>query len=201
MPDDIAYPLGSTQNRSEDKMRKFLSKYQCDWGHISFLLALLLAISFYFSDAFLASQKAENLMMILPVSLIGVGICLWQIFLSIKPRDPIKPGVADHESTQHSPSTHSTSESVLSAQPETSPNETRLFKYRVPIFMGLLGLFLIGLIYVAFDIATFLFVWLSLLMQGEQKKLLAFFYSLIFALAVTWCLKLMVPFPFTTFFF
>ena len=67
--------------------------------------------------------------------------------------------------------------------------------------MGLLGLYVVGLIYVAFDIATFLFIWLSLLMQGEQRKFLAFFFALLFAVGVTWCLKLMVPFPFTTMFF
>jgi len=157
-------------------MRKFLSKYHYDWGHISFLVALLVVISLYLIDAVMASRKAENLMMILPVSLIGIGICLWQIRLSARP----------HAST--SPS-------------EAAQTETHLFKYRVPIFMGLLGLYLVGLIFVAFDVATFLFIWLSLLMQGEKRKILAFFYSLLFAIGVTWCLKLMVPFPFTTMFF
>ncbi len=157
-------------------MRKFLSKYHCDWGHISFLVALLLIISLYLMDSIMASRKAENLMMILPVCLIGIGICLWQIRLSTRPRASTPPS-------------------------ETTKTETHLFKYRVPIFMGLLGLYLVGLIYVAFDVATFLFIWLSLLMQGEQRKFLAFFYALLFAVGVTWCLKLMVPFPFTTMFF
>ena len=67
--------------------------------------------------------------------------------------------------------------------------------------MGLLGLYLMGLIYVAFDLATFLFIWLSLVFQGERRKVVAFVYALLFALGVTWCLKLMVPFPFTTLFF
>jgi len=168
-------------------MRKFLSKYHCDWGHISFLVALLFIISLYLTDAIMASHKAENLMMILPVSLIGIGICLWQIKLSTRLRT--------------SPQSRDSSEAI-SAQPSAAPRtETRLFKYRVPIFMGLLGLYLVGLIYVAFDIATFLFIWLSLLLQGERRKILAFVYALLFALAVTWCLKLMVPFPVTTLFF
>ncbi|MDO9024439.1 hypothetical protein [Zwartia sp.] len=172
----VARPIDFTQNRSDGMMKKFLSKYQCDWGHISFLVALLLIISLYLTDAIMASRKAENLMMILPVSLIGIGICLWQIRLSARPR-------------------------TSTSQSESAQTETYLFKYRVPIFMGLLGLYLLGLIYVAFDVATFLFIWLSLLMQGEQRKVLAFFYALLFAVGVTWCLKLMVPFPFTTMFF
>lgn len=172
----VARPIDFTQNRSDGMMKKFLSKYHYDWGHISFLVGLLAVISIYLIDAIMASRKAENLMMILPVSLIGIGICLWQIRLSTRPRASTSPS-------------------------ETAQTKTHLFKYRVPIFMGLLGLYLVGLIYVAFDVATFLFIWLSLLMQGEKRKILAFFYALLFAMGVTWCLKLMVPFPFTTMFF
>lgn len=176
-------------------MQKFLSKYQCDWGHIGFLIALLLVIAFYLVDAAIASRKAENLMMILPVSLIGIGICLWQIRLSIAPRSS-DPNTAQ-QSARNDPSaapdtTNAAAESAI---------QRGLFKYRVPIFMGLLGLYLVGLIYVAFDLATFLFIWLSLVLQGERRKVLAFMYALLFALGVTWCLKLMVPFPVTTVFF
>jgi len=178
-------------------MRKFLSKYQCDWAHISFLIALLLVISFYLSDAVLASHKAENLMMILPVSLIGIGICLWQIRLSISPRASSPDNTP---SSTSAPNDLSTASKPLNAPVESS-TQRWLFKYRVPIFMGLLGLYLIGLIYVAFDLATFFFIWLSLVLQGERRKVLAFIYALLFALGVTWCLKLMVPFPFTTIFF
>ncbi len=179
-------------------MQKFLSKYQCDWGHIGFLIALLFAISFYLTDAILASRKAENLMMILPVSLIGIGICLWQIRLSITPRvadvsEPNRTQQSAHQDPSAAPASAGTS-----TEPST---QTWSYKYRVPIFMGLLGLYVLGLIYVAFDLATFLFIWLSLVLQGERRKVLAFFYALLFALGVTWCLKLMVPFPFTTVFF
>jgi hypothetical protein len=194
----LARLLNLTHFRSDGKMQKFLSKYQCDWGHIGFLIALLFAISFFLTDAFLASRKAENLMMILPVSLIGIGICLWQIRLSVVPRvsDLSDPG-RTHQSALNNPSAAPVSGDAA-AEPAS---QTRLFKYRVPIFMGLLGLYLMGLIYVAFDLATFLFIWLSLVFQGERRKVVAFVYALLFALGVTWCLKLMVPFPFTTLFF
>lgn len=176
-------------------MQKFLSKYQCDWGHIGFLIALLFAISFFLTDAFLASRKAENLMMILPVSLIGIGICLWQIRLSFV------PCVSDPNQMQLSALNNPSAAPVSGDAAAEPASQTRLFKYRVPIFMGLLGLYLMGLIYVAFDLATFLFIWLSLVFQGERRKVVAFVYALLFALGVTWCLKLMVPFPFTTLFF
>lgn len=178
-------------------MQKFFSRYQFDWAHIAFLIGLLVVISFYLSDAIMASSKAENLMMILPVSLIGIGICLCQMRLSISPR------ASNPDNTPASTSASndlSTAPKPLSAPVESS-TQRWLFKYRVPIFMGLLGLYLIGLIYVAFDLATFLFIWLSLVLQGERRKVLAFIYALLFALGVTWCLKLMVPFPFTTIFF
>lgn len=176
-------------------MRKILDKYSVDWGHIILLNAVLIIILFYLFDAVLSSKKIENLMMILPVSLIGIFICFWQMVLSIKPR---------HTNSLQPSSSVSDDSRQLSAEGTSATRsnyQNFLFKFRVPIFMGLLGTYLLGLIFVAFDLATFLFIWLSLVFQGERRKILAFIYALLFSLLVTWCLKLMVPFPFTTVFF
>lgn len=176
-------------------IRQFLSRYQCDWKHIALLAALLIIISLYLADTVMASQKAENLMMILPASVVGVAICLWQMARSIRLREH------STDTTRKSAHQLCDSESVVPAEAAGSPIRKWLFKFRTPLFMTLLGLYLIGLIYVAFDLSTFLFIWLSLVLQGERRTILAFFYALIFAVAVTWCLQLMVPFQFDTVFF
>jgi len=152
-------------------------------GHI-ILLAFIASITiWYLNDTFQASRRIENLMIVLPAGIILLSISFWQIFLIIYMGKPLEK---NQESISYTETSNAKRMSLI------------LTAIRIPIYMTLIGLYIIGLIYFVFDASTFLFIFCSLLILGTKKWIYAFCYSILFSWFVTWALKNMVSFPIPT---
>lgn len=170
-------------------MNKDAVKTAPDWGHLGFLALFVLATVVFLSDTLSESFRLENIIVILPVSILVLVLCLVQAVRQLRHR-PLAAG------------------QVLDSALQTpTPNwpikvtEPWYIRMRIALFMTLLGLYLLGLIYVAFDLATFLFLFLALVLQREKRLLVGGLYAAFLAYALTWGLKHMVSFPFPTLLF
>jgi len=154
-------------------------KIQADWGHI--LLATLLAGAsvWYFFDARSASGSVYNLIMIAPCVAAIVVLYLITLVLEIR----VQP--ADAEPESRAQSLHGLLEAA---------------SVRNAAMMVLLIIYVLVLEPFGFEIATFLFVGLSLLLQGEARFALVAAFSIGFSVFATWLISTLslAPIP-TTF--
>jgi len=168
-------------------MRKTSSKVGLDWGHVGLLGLFVLGTLVFLYDTLSESFRLENVIVILPVSALVIVLCVVQMVRQVL-RRRAQPLVAKDIDTDQ--------------QGSADANPKRWIELvKVPAFMSLLGLYILGLIYVAFDLSTFLFLFLALWLQGEKRLVFGAIYAAVLALALTWGLTYMVPFPFPTVFF
>jgi len=140
-------------------------KVQADWGHI-LLVTVIAALSvWYFFDARQASDSIYNLIMIVPC--VAAILVLYLITLVLEIR------------VHHIDADHSNHEQSLRGllQPVAVRNGA---------MMLLLILYILLLEPLGFEIATFFFIGLSLLLQGEQHYLRVLVFSLLFSVFATW---------------
>lgn len=158
-----------------------------NFGHLGLLLFFVVGTLVFLTDTLSQSFRLENVIVILPVSALVIVLCLVQAIRHGFTRKSVSVKEKDAVARDKSLSTTST------------PSIRERFK--VLFFMVLLGIYILGLIYVAFDLSTFLFLFLALVVQGEKRLLFGAIYSFALAWALTWGLKYMVSFPFNTLFF
>jgi len=156
------------------------------FGHLGLLLLFVVGTLFFLTDTLSQSFRLENVIVILPVSAFVIFLCVVQAIRQVATRRlddaPTNDAAGNDKSNAN-----------ISAQ-------TFRERFKIPLFMVLLGFYILGLIYVAFDLSTFLFLFFSLVIQGEKRLVFGSIYSLALAWALTWGLKYMVSFPFKTLF-
>lgn len=157
---------------------------EAQWGHLALMAVFILATGAFLYDTLSQSWRLDNIIVILPVSILVLLLCAWQIFGIIRMRS----------------GGHANLASAQSPKDDASASETSAL-VRIGLFMGVLGLYVLGLIYFYFDVSTFLFVWLALWVQGEKRYIFGTIYALLLSLLVIWGIKQMVPFPFETLLF
>lgn len=139
------------------------------WGHLAFIGATAAFLVWYFLDAYGASTRAENLMLIAPATAIGLALCLFLAaaeFLTPEGAEPRAP------------------------LPAIDP--------RVPGFMALLAAYVVALAHdVGFDVASFVFLVAALALLGERRFGLLFVFPAIFTVLVVLGMQelLSVPVP------
>lgn len=154
-------------------------KIQTDWGHLLLVTLLTGASIWYFFDARSASGSVYNLIMIAPcVAAIAV---LYLITLVME----IRVHVDDSE--------HSEKAQSLRGLLEAS-------SVRNVAMMTLLIVYVLVLELLGFEIATFFFIGLSLLLQGETRFAHVAAFSILFSIFATWLVSTLslAPIP-TTF--
>lgn len=156
-------------------------------GHLGLLLLFVVGTLVFLTDTLSQSFRLENVIVILPVSALVIVLCVVQAIRHVFKREPIGGEANDSSQLDLSPT-------------NTDPPSLR-DQFKIPLFMVLLGVYILGLIYVAFDLSTFLFLFLALVIQGEKRLVFGAVYSFALAWALTWGLKYMVSFPFNTLFF
>ena len=138
-------------------------------GHLAFIIFVIAFHFWFLLDVQSASNKFENLMLIIPLvtaSLItGLGILV---------------GVV-RESTS------------LSGQ-----NNLPKIDRRIPLLMIVLCFYFFGLLFLTFDTATFLFIFFSLIILGERKIWVGILYSIIATAIFVFGLKFMISVPVPT---
>jgi len=150
---------------------------EADWGHI--LLATLLATTslWYFFDARSASQSLYNLIMIGPC--VTAIVILYVVTLILE----IRIHITDADNTTQE-------QSLRDLLDPTSVRNAAM--------MVLLVVYVLVLNPFGFEIASFLFIGSSLILQGEYRfgRIMAF--SIIFSAFATWLIKLLSLAPIPT---
>jgi len=172
-------------------MNKASTKISSDWGHIGLLALFILGTLVFLYDTLSESFRLENVIVILPVSALVIVLCSVQVIRQVL-RTKSQRGDALGPSLDH--------KKIEELAAEIAPKRW-IESVRIPAFMVLLGLYILGLVYVAFDFSTFSFLFLALWLQGEKHLLFGAIYAAFLAWALTLGLSYMVPFPFPTLFF
>jgi len=148
-------------------MRIHKWKVQADWGHLLFATIILIASVWYFFDARQASNSPYNLIMIAPCVAAIVVVYIITLVLEIR--------ISHIDSAPASP------ERVVMdwLDPASVRNVT---------MMALLILYVLTLEHLGFEIATFFFISLSLIMQGERRYVRVVIFAILFSTITTWLL-------------
>jgi len=152
-------------------------KVQADWGHILLVTLLAGASVWYFFDARSASGSVYNLIMIAPC--VAAIVVLYLITLVLE----IRVYMIDSEQETHVQSLRGLFEAA---------------SIRNAAMMVLLIVYVLEPL--GFEIATFFFVSLSLLLQGETRFARLAVFSALFSIFATWLVSTLslAPIP-TTF--
>ncbi len=143
-------------------------------------LALVIAavVVWYMIDAYNASTKVANLLLIVPIGLISLAF-LAGILIQIIPR--FFAPTADKSSAG-------------SSQTDADDNNEEGTEKIFPA-MGLLALYVLALSFIGFDIATCLFVGAMLFVQGERRPFWLIGFPIIFSFLVSLFFVAMIPYP------
>jgi len=160
-------------------MRIHKWKIQADWGHMLLASSIAVASIWYYFDALAASSSLYNLIMIAPCVIAIVILYLVTLVLEVRIYS------VDSE--------HATQEQSLRGllQPAAIRNAA---------MMVLLVGYVLVLEPFGFEIASFLFIGLSLLLQGERRFGRVIIFSMLFSAFATWAISTLslAPIP-TTF--
>ncbi len=138
------------------------------------LAGFFLVISvWYLWDAYRASARVENLLLILPAAVVVMLLCGWII-----------GGFLVHAGRR--------TETYLRRCRET-PKE----KKPVSVFgaMCILAAYVLCMDWIGFDLATFLFMMALMFLQGERRPLWLGGFSLLFSVLVSLFFEYMIPYP------
>ncbi len=140
-----------------------------DWGGLAVAAAITAYCVWYFLDARAASPRVQNMLLIMPAvaSIVVLFIIIAIQTVRLDRLEDGAPKVAERRSFR------------LPA----------LARLRIPALMGLLGGYVFSLPTVGFDLATFLYIGLSLAVQGERRPAVLIGFSLVFAVALTWAFQ------------
>jgi len=148
------------------------SRPSVQWGHVVFVLSSLAFILWFLADAWRASDAFENLMLIVPLTIIsvatGFAILVAMLLKWLK-------GAGDD---------------VLAP-----------IDLRIPAFMLLVVAYVAGLIYTGFDLATFFFILSGLWLLGERNYTIAVIYSATLTALVVFGLREIISIPVPTLLF
>ncbi|MFQ3787170.1 tripartite tricarboxylate transporter TctB family protein [Halomonas sp. A29] len=143
-----------------------MSTNKRDYGDLLVLMALAGFTLWYLLDAIRVSSAVQNLLLILPLSIVVLAIVLLEVALRLK-RGTLFTRPADDSEPLH----------------RTLP------------VVGLFAAYVISLEILGFDVATVLFVALYLVMKGERNWLLLGGYSLAFGFGAAFFFAQMLPYP------
>lgn len=139
---------------------------QRDYGDIIVLIALSGFALWYLLDAIRVSATVQNLLLILPLSLLVLAIVVLEVALRLK---------------------RGTLFTRLEQEGEAL--------YRTLPVVGLFAAYVISLETLGFDVATVLFIAAFLVIKGERNWWLLSVYSLIFGGSVAFFFAKMLPYP------
>jgi len=143
-----------------------MSAKKRDYGDLLVLMALAGFTLWYLMDAIRVSSTVQNLLLILPLSVIILVIVALEVVLRLKKRTLLYRLEDDAEPL------HQT----------------------LPV-VGLFAAYVISLEVIGFDVATVLFITAFLVLKGERKWLLLGGYSLVFGFGVAFFFAQMLPYP------
>ena len=162
-----------------------------DWGHIAFATVIAGITWWYFQDVTSTSMNRNNIILVYPLSLIILGLSGISIIKSIRiRREPRETGPAK---TQQD--TLAVAE-VEKDGPQTNEQEQSPFDMlRALVLLMLLGGFVFSYSIIGLDVATFIFIVLSLLLLGYRRWWFVLIYALAFTFVVIGGATLLLSYP------
>ena len=136
------------------------------WGHLTFLAGVLGFLGYYLRDSWLAQASVSNLIFVLPVTLLSVFTVV-VIGIALVRRKETAQG-----------------------QGEQGGDDNFL---PLALSVALFALYVALLPTLGFDVGTFLFIAIVLVVLGERRPLFIGFYALAFSALTVLGLKAMIP--------
>lgn len=149
-------------------------RIQADWGHVAGVTAGAAFILWYMLDTLRASRAIENIGLIIPAG--TIALVLWAVIV-----------VRDIRITRIS----GASVRAGGGSEKAKFNEN----WRVPIFMVLLVLLLLGMVYVGFDLTAIAFIAVGLYILNERRWYVIAGYSVTSGLGAAYFFKSMLSTP------
>jgi type IV secretory pathway TrbD component len=158
-------------------------KREADWGHLAFLAVIAGIVLWYLQDAIFVSLAANNLLLVLPLGLVVLGFCAAVVPQCLRKEDPNRK-VKSH------------------VMKELSADDLRTGDRRkLAVIVGMaasLGLYVLLLNIIGFDVATVLFAAVAMFICGERRPLPLIIYSLLVGGILVWAFRALLPFPMYT---
>ena len=145
---------------------------RADIGHAIFGVFVIVFHVWFLIDVWGVSSRIEHLMFVVPLAFVAFALGTF-ILISL----------------------------LGSPRPQSSQINLRPIDIRIPLIMVALCAYLVGMVFVGFDLSTFLFLSYSLWLMGERRLWLICIYSLALAVFCVFGLREMVSIPVPTFFF
>lgn len=141
------------------------------WGHLAFLTVAAAFAAWYASDAFMASATLQNLILIVPGAVLCIGLAVFLVLREVRAQP----------APQETPAEEASADEVAEAD-EAGPaaRDERI----PPLMLAMLGIYVAAMVWLGFDIATFLFVAASLRLLGKRNWLVIVGYSALFTFVV-----------------
>lgn len=143
-----------------------------DVPHIAFATAIGSWAAWYCWDAWHANAAVENLILILPVSVIAILLYLFVVAGSIKRINFLQQG-----------------------NPASQSATSRKTVIRIAGSMVLLAAFVLAGPLIGFDVATFLYMLLMMAFLGERRPLVLVVVPLLFSVVVIYCFGQLLSTP------
>lgn len=160
-----------------------------DWGHVVLVLLFAGFTALYLVDAWQASSRLRNLILILPAAILAFGLCAL-VLIGIL-RDAARPRPAAPAKVP----ANAPPDAPADAPAAPAPPETLLQRFRTGFTMALFALYILSIPYLGFDVGTALFVAANLLLDGERRPLVVIGIPVLFAVAATLCFRWLLPYP------
>ena len=155
--------------------------HRSDWEHVFFLAVVLLFLVWYLWTATAASPTFSNLILIAPVGAVAAVLLTYN---------------AATEIFGHRAVARASDAGQEAAAAETAPSRFRAGSLTtIMLLMGLFGLFVVGIPYVGFDLATFFFVIATLWLLGERRVIFSISLALGIAVALSIAALTLLTFP------
>ncbi|WP_226575752.1 tripartite tricarboxylate transporter TctB family protein [Acuticoccus sediminis] len=142
-----------------------------DWGHALLVLFFAGLTAFYLHDAWQASGRVRNLILILPASILSFILCA-----------VVMVGIIRHRGSEPD-----------AAGPE--PGAPFLERYKPAVTMAVFGLYVFSLPTLGFDGGTAVFMAAMLALDGVRNPLMLIGLPVAFAGAVTLMFDWLLPYP------
>ena len=144
-----------------------------DAPHVAFVSAIVAFCAWYLVDARGASINVQNLLLIEPTSIL---VFVLYVFIL---RDAVTVERLDS----------------LAAMPAVREPMTPRFRRRIFGAMALLGLYVLTMAEIGFDVATFLYVLATLLLLGERRVMVLLLVPLLFCAIAIYAFGTMLSLP------
>lgn len=166
-------------------MKIFNRKITAEWEHIAFITAIALITAFYLYDVVNVSMNRNNVILVLPLAILVLGLCVILLIKAVR-----------IETVTATKKVEVSTES--SADPETGEvKQTPANVLRALAMLVLLGAYVFTYPFLGLDVATFFFVFISLVLLGHRNWFFVLTYSLIFTFVVIggslWLLSYPMP--------